>query len=91
MGQPSSFDWGFIVYLLLAVGAITAPHVVAAMYGLHWAATTGAVVVILWSTTMPVTCMEGGLLSSMIAMAILCNAAVLIFASLARLVAPLFT
>ncbi len=89
--QPDSFDWGFIVYLLFVVGALTAPHLVGAVYGLYWAAAAGAGVVILWMATMPVTCMEGGLISSMIAMAILGNGAVLIFAVLARLIRLFFS
>lgn len=91
MGQPDFYDLGLIVYLLLAVGAIIAPHLIGAVYGLYWAAAAGAGVVILWLATMPVTCMEGGFISSMIAMAILGNGAVLIFAVLARLIRPLFS
>jgi hypothetical protein len=80
----ASWYFGLAVYLALAVAAVLTPHVVAALWGVYWAATVATVVFGMWVSTMPCTCMSGGLLCSLVAMVIFVNAVVLLLASLGK-------
>ena len=70
-------DWGdiagLLVFLLLALGALAAPHVALQFAGVYWAAAVAFGVFVAWIGVMPTTCMSGGLYASMIAIAILFN------------------
>jgi hypothetical protein len=72
--------WEWYLYLILAVLAIFGPAIVLPHVGLYWGALVYFTVAVLWLSTMPSTCMTGGLLCSMISMPI----------ALAGLVVPLF-
>jgi hypothetical protein len=80
--RPS--DLGLYVFVALAFVALLTPGVTAAVWGVYWAAVIGILVFILWVFTMPTTCMSGGLVCSLAAMAIFFNAAVMLLLALVR-------
>jgi len=47
---------------------VIGPFVVAEVFGVGWGVLVGIVMPALWLMTMPCTCMEGGLLASMLGM-----------------------
>jgi hypothetical protein len=81
-----TWDVGLCVFLFLALVAILGPHIVAVVWGLYAAALVAIVVCVTWLVTMPTTCMSGGLVCSLAAMAILLNTIAVGLAALGRFV-----
>lgn len=89
-GEPSEvlppqtyegIDWGVIVL----------PYVSIAWVGLYWAAAGAVGVFILWVTVMPTTCMNGGLICSLVAIAVLFNTIGFLLGAGVRFVVSLFS
>ena len=84
-------DWGLIVFLALGIVALLVPHISIPFVGVYWAAVVAVAVFVLWGTVMPTTCMSGGLICSLVAMAIFFNTTGLVLAVVIRFVVSLFS
>jgi hypothetical protein len=67
------------------------PHSAISLVGLNWAAVVAVAVFFVWVTVMPTTCMNGGLICSIVAMAVLFNTIGIVLAAVIRFVVSLFT
>lgn len=85
------FDGGLIVFLALAALVLLSPHIAIVFVGLYWAAVIAVGVCALWVTVMPTTCMNGGLICSCVAMAILFNTIAIVLGAIIGLVVSWFT
>lgn len=83
-------DWGLFIFLTLGVVALLLPHISISFVGLYWAGVVAVVVFVVWVTVMPTTCMSGGLICSLVAMAVLFNTLGIVLAAGIRFVVSLF-
>ncbi|QDU12113.1 hypothetical protein V202x_55380 [Gimesia aquarii] len=79
-------DWGLAIFLVLGVVALLLPHVSIPFVGVYWAAAVAVVVFVVWNTVMPTTCMSGGLICSLVAMAVIFNTLGIVLAVVIRLI-----
>ena len=84
-------DWGLFVFLALGIVALLVPHISIPFIGLYWATVVAVAVFVLWLMVMPTTCMSGGLICSLVAMAIFFNTIGLLLAAVIRFVVSLFS
>lgn len=85
------FDWGLLLFIALGVAALVSPHCAILFAGLYWAAVVAVGVCALWVTVMPTTCLNGGLICSFAAMAILFNTIAIVLGAIIGLVVSWFT
>jgi hypothetical protein len=84
-------EYRLLVFFALGVLAVAAPLIAFKFAGSYWAALAAAVVLVLWFSVMPTTCMSGGLYCSLIAMLIFFNTVgILLFAAI-RFAVSLFS
>ena len=58
-------------FLIFSVIAIVGPAVLAGIFGIYWGALAYFATAVVWMITMPCTCMNGGLIFSLMAMPII--------------------
>ena len=81
---------GPLLFFVLANVAFWLPHIMTSFVGVYWAALVAVVVFTLWVSFMPTTCMNGGLICSMVAMLVLFNTVGILLAAAIRFVVSLF-
>lgn len=86
----TTVDWGLIIVLTLAIIAFLIPHISIFFGGIYWAAVLAVVVFLTWGFTMPTTCMNGGLIFSMIAMILLLNTFIFVAVAIVSFLEYLF-
>jgi hypothetical protein len=84
-------DLGLTVFLALGAVACLLPHVSILFVGVYWAVLVATAVFVLWSAVMPTSCMNGGLICSLVAMAVFFNAIGIALGASIRFVVSLFT
>ncbi len=83
-------DWGLIAFFLLGVTALGMPNISIAFLGVYWAAIVAVGIFAIWFTFMPTRCINGGLICSVVAIAVLVNTIGFVFGAVIRFVASLF-
>lgn len=89
--QTKGVDWALILFLSLGVAALLLPHISLPFVGAYWAAVLAVAIFALWVMVMPTTCMNGGLIFSLVAMAVLFNTVGIVLAAAIRFAVSLFT
>lgn len=84
-------DRGLLQFVALGSLALVLPLVVAVFAGVFWAAAVSMAVCVLWFTRMQTTCMNGGMICSLTAIAVICNTTGIVFAAGLRFVTSLTT
>lgn len=84
-------DWGVLIFLVLGVVALSLPYIATSFVGGYWAAAVAVAVLVLWFAVMPTTCMSGGLICSLVAMAIMFNTIGFVLVAAIRFVVSLFS
>ena len=84
-------DWGLFVFLALGIVALLVPYISIPFVGVYSAAVVAVAVFVLWVMVMPTTCMSGGLICSLVAMAIFFNTIGLVLAAVIRFLVSLFS
>lgn len=84
-------DWGLIVFLTLGIAALLLPYISIPFVGVYWAAVVAIAVFVVWVTVMPSTCMNGGLICSLVAMAVLFNTIGIVLGAAVRFLVSLFS
>ena len=87
--SPEPIDRGLVVALVLAVVAIAAAPATLFIAGIYWAALVALAVFLLWTSTMPSSCMNGGFIFSLVMLALLGNVLGTSLMALAKLVISL--
>lgn len=84
-------QWGLIVFLALGMCAILTPHATVWVAGVYWGAVLAGVVLIVWVMVMQTSCMNGGLICSLVAMIILSNSLGIVLAAVVRYLVSTFS
>lgn len=95
-GEPpfanvQAVDCTLLALLALGVLALGLTHAAMVFLGVYWAGVAAVGVFVLWFSLMPTTCMNGGLVFSLVAMAVLCNTIGVVVAAAIRFVISLFS
>lgn len=84
-------DWGFALFLVLGVVALLLPSLSIPFVGVYWAAVVVVIVLVVWFTVMPTTCMSGGLICSLVALVILSSTLGIVLIAVARFIVSFYT
>lgn len=84
-------DWGLLQFVALGSLALVLPLVVALFTGVFWAAAVAMAVCVLWFTRMQTSCINGGMICSLMAIAVMCNTTGLVLAAGLRFLTSLTT
>ena len=87
----ATVDWGLIVVLTLGLIPLLTPLIAIQYVGIYWAAVVAVVVFLIWCFVMPTTCMNGGLIFSILAMSLLFNTAIIITTAAVTFLISLFS
>jgi hypothetical protein len=69
--NPAPFwDAGMIAYTICAAVAWGLPIAIGVSFSIYWASVLAVLIFVTWIFVMPCTCQSGGLLSSLVAMAL---------------------
>jgi hypothetical protein len=82
-------DWGLLVFLTLGVAALLSPYALIPFVGVYWAAAAAVGVLLVWFAVMQTTCINGGLICSLVALAILSNTIGIVIGATIRFAASL--
>jgi hypothetical protein len=86
----SSFDFPLLFLFLLFLAAIATPVICLPVLGTHWTTLLAVGIFILWVSTMPSTCMDGGIITSFFAMTLLVQTCLWIGMSIYKLAKSIF-
>ena len=84
------FDWTLIGFQTIAIVAFVSPHILIPLAGIYWAAASAIGIWLLWCNTMPVSCINGGMIYSFFAMIIFLNTVAMVLGAIVGVVV-LFT
>lgn len=87
----ATVDWGLIVVLTLWLIPLLIPLFSFLYVGIYWAAILAVVALLIWCFVMPTTCMNGGLIFSILAMSLLFNTAIIITTAAVTFLISLFS
>jgi hypothetical protein len=86
---PTEIDWSGITFLALGLFALLLPYICVPYVGLYGASAVAVVVFLAWAAVMPISCIGGHLLGSLVAMVMFFSTVALAVASLVRFVVSL--
>jgi hypothetical protein len=89
--QSGGTDWRLIAFVSIAIAALLGPHISLTFIGVYWSAALSVAIFAVWFSVMQTTCINGGMICSLFAMAILLNTIGLVFLAVVRLIVTLFT
>ena len=82
---------GLYLFLVFAIAALVLPHAALLFWGVYWAALAACIVFVVWFGVMPTTCMNGGLICSLVAIMVLFNTVGIVLVALVKFTVSLFS